>query len=117
MSLFNTHSLEVTRYDSVSIVKGRHVPGSDSTTSINITASVQPLTGNEISTLPENRRSTSSYKIFTETELKITNSATGLKPDRVTLFGNLCEIIRVQAWQNGLIPHYECIASEINDKP
>lgn len=117
MSLFNTFSLVVTRYDSVSIVKGRHVPENDITSTINITASAQPLTGKEMETLPENRRNTSAYKIFTRTELKTTDDATGLKPDRMTLFNKLCEIIQVQPWQNGLINHYECIASEIDDKP
>jgi len=117
MSLFNSFALEVTRYDSVSIVKGRHISGSDTTSTINITASAQPLTGKEMETLPENRRNTSAYKVFTETELQTSNDATGLKPDRLTLFGKLCEIIQVQAWQNGLINHYECIASEIDDKP
>lgn len=116
MSLFNTFSLEVTRYDSVSIVKGRHVPGSDATSTINISASVQPLSGSEISTLPENRRETSSYKIYTETELKTASGSENLKPDRLTLYGKLFEIIQVKGWQNGLIPHYECIASEINGK-
>jgi len=117
MSLFNSFALEVTRYDSVSIVKGRHVPGSDITSTINITCSAQPITGKEMETLPENRRNTSAYTVFTETELQTTNDATGLKPDRLTLFGKVCEIIQVQPWQNGLINHYECIASEIDDKP
>lgn len=117
MSLFNTFALEVTRYDSVSSVKGRHVPDNDVTSTINITCSAQPLTGKEMETLPENRRNTSSYRVFTETELQTTNDATGLKPDRLTLFGKLCEIIEVQPWQNGLINHYSCVASEIDDKP
>lgn len=117
MSLFNTFALVVTRYDSVSIVKGRHVPDDDITSTVDIECSAQPLSGKEMETLPENRRNTSAYTVFTETELKTNDDDTELKPDRLTLFGKLCEIIAVQPWQNGLINHYECIASEIDDKP
>ena len=36
------------------------------------------------------------------------------KPDRVVIFGKSYDIIKVDAWQNNVIPHYKAIASLID---
>lgn len=112
-------SLVVTRYTSISIVNGRHVPTSDTTTSFNITASVQPLDGKTVATLPENIRENESYRIYTSTELFPTreDATPQLKADRVTLFNKLFEVIKVEKWQNSILPHFNCVVVKIDDKP
>ena len=111
--------LTVNRNTSLSIVKGQHDPTNDVWDSFQIKASVQPLDGKTLATLPENQRTLETYRVYTSTELKTIREkeVPKLKADRITIFGRLFEVIRVDNWQNGLINHYKAIVSGIDAQP
>lgn len=85
-------ALVVTRHAPATRVLGRGVAGSTST--INLTASVQPVTGRDLKTLPEGRHATDCRKLISVTELKVT--------DTVTLNGDVFEVYKVKQWTDGL---------------
>jgi len=116
MSLFNTLDIEVTRYLSVSIVKGRHVPSGDVTETLNDKGTIQPITAKEMQTLPENRREGGTYKVYTSIALKTTDTAGVLKADRLLINSKVYEVVQVQDWQNNIINHYKSFVSLIDDK-
>ena len=62
-----------------------------------ITASIQPLSGEEMLELPEARREKEVYKMFTSTQV---NTVTSENPDQVQFFGKVFEIYEVKPWQN-----------------
>ena len=112
MSSFRVYTLSGTRYAAGSWTKGIYAPGTSSP--IQFTASVQPLSGREKLTLPEGAREKAEYRLYTSFELQTLNEKAVKSADRVTLFGKLYEIIRVEPWQNNIIPHYKAIASLID---
>lgn len=107
----------VKRYASGQYVNGIWQDGQ--VTNINIKASVQPLNLDEIEYLPEGRRSSKSFKIYTDTELfpalqeKEGQQATN--PDVIVISGKDYEIIRVLPYQSGVINHYKCYAVEVGE--
>jgi hypothetical protein len=112
VSSFRTYTIDGKRFAAGSNDKGRYVPGADS--DIQFTASVQPLSGHEKLTLPEGVREKSAYRLYTSFQLFTSREGDNKKADRVTLFGETYEIIRVDVWQNKVIPHYKAIASLID---
>lgn len=96
-----------------SYVNGRWVEGSyvDST----ITASIQPLVGEELQMLPEDRREQESYKMYTST---IVQTITTANPDQVLFRGKKFEVIQVFPWQNTSIffpvQHYKYICMRLD---
>jgi hypothetical protein len=80
------------------------------TSTFDIRASVQPLKPKEMETLPEGRRNSQAYRIYTDIELHTTRHQ---NPDRVELFGEEFEILSVAVWQNGIISHYKAIAVKL----
>jgi len=112
MSSFRTYILSGIRYAASTRVKGQVSPGA--TSSIEFTASVQPLTGKEKLALPEGVRENATYRLYTDYELKTADESGNKKADRVTIFSKTYEIIIVEIWQNKVIPHYKAIASLID---
>ncbi len=82
-------------------------------TQINIEASVQPATGKETMLLPENRRETEHYKIYTDTELFTAEKGSSQSPDRVVYVGNDYEVTKLGRWQNGIINHFKYMISKV----
>lgn len=74
---------------------------------IPITASIQPLTGEELEMLPEARREKEIYKMFTSFQVQ---TLTDENPDQVQFFSKTFEIYEVKPWQNNanftIINHY-----------
>lgn len=88
----------------------------NSPTVINITASYQPTTGEEMLSIPEDRRNKKVYSFFTSSLVRVI--ASGANPDQVVVNGSLYEVFRVEPWQNrtdvfGIINHYKFYASEL----
>jgi len=75
-----------------------------------IRASVQPLKPKEMETLPEGRRNSQAYRIYTDVEL---HTVRDQNPDRVELFGEEFEILSVEVWQNQVIPHFKAVAVKL----
>ena len=112
MSSFRTYTITGKRYAASTNTKGRWVDGADSP--ISFKASVQPLRGNELLTLPEGQREKETYRLYTSFQLFTANESDKKKPDRVTIFDKEFDIIKVDVWQNKVIPHYKAIESLID---
>lgn len=109
---FSVFTVSGKRKSAPSNSEGTFVPGVE--TDISFKASVQPITGKELMSLPEGRREKENYNLFTDFSLRTVDEDGNTNPDTVTLFGKDFEIIRVDVWQNKVIPHYRAIASSIN---
>jgi len=90
---------------------------------INATASVQPVTGDEVMLIPEARRDKENYSFFTSTQIF---GVTTQNPDQVTVLkspftGLVFEAIQIFDWQNNntFIPvnHYKYIALRLHPLP
>ena len=98
----------VTRYAAGDFVDGYWVEGSG--TPLNIEASVQPLKPHEILLLPEARRNQEAFKIYTDEELFVSEPVAGTNSDKITINGEIFEIISVSTYGSDVIPHYKAIA-------
>lgn len=93
-------------------VQGRWVP-TKNTSTVTITASVQPIDGDMLQILPEGERSMEMRTLYTTTKLN-TVKETGLKvPDVVCIDGGEWEVHRVEQWQP-LLDHYKCLIVRMN---
>lgn len=77
---------------------------------ISFKASVQPLAGDDMASLPEGRREVEAYKIYSKDfEIKTVDENGQKNPDRLELFddGRFYEVFNVEVWQNNVISHYK----------
>jgi hypothetical protein len=89
---------------------GRPTPATE--TQFTIVGSIQPTTGKDLEAVPENRRDSALYKIYTTSELVI--ATTGRQnSDRLSLFGEDYEVISKLPWQNSLINHFKYIVGRV----
>jgi hypothetical protein len=109
--------LNIYRKSAGSYVNGLWVEGSETT--IPITASIQPASGEEMLSLPEGRRNRKTYCLFTSTKIElIRGSGNSTNPDQIQIYGERYEIIKVEPWQNNpavfsITNHYRIIASAL----
>lgn len=83
---------------------GKWVEGSEIT--FEIQASVQPIKGlsdNEMQSIPEARRQSGMYRIYTNTELL--PSGLNEQPDRAVIFSEEYEVYVINKWDNNVINH------------
>jgi hypothetical protein len=96
------------RFQSGGYSNGRWTEGVYTDTSI--TSSIQPMKGEEMQELPEGRRESEGYRLFTSA---LINTVTDVNPDLVLFFGKTFEVVQVLPWQNsqalGLVHHYQYI--------
>lgn len=78
-----------------------------------ITASVQPLRGKEMEMLPEARRESQAYKLYTDTQLFTVDTTTNKNPDQVQINGDWHEVLIVEDWQNEILNHYKVIVVKL----
>jgi len=91
--------------------QGRYVQDAPDTT-FTIKASRQPLSGSDTNLLPEGKRETETYKLYTTT--KLYGALQGnVNSDIVIIDDEDYEVIKVEAWQNNVINHYKVIVSKI----
>jgi len=92
-----------------SYVSGVFVEGSETTLSIQ--ASIQPVSGQDMVSIPEGRRSSDMVKVYTDTSLFSQGDAgSGQSPDRVVWLGKDYEIYTKDVRQMGVISHYKYFA-------
>lgn len=114
MSLFNTHTLTVTRKTPGSYINGKWVPGSSSTFSIQ--TSWQPATGKDLEVLEEGKRQTVTYKAYPVEEIRAADPLTESEGDMITgLDGYQYEVIMVAPNQNNLIEHHKVLAQRVKE--
>ena len=71
---------------------------------VDFKASLQPVTANEMQTLPEGRRDRTTYKAYTKTDLKTVSI--GEQISDIVLDGSeRYEVVAAMRWRNGLINH------------
>ena len=114
MGMIPRKTLEVKRFAAGSWSGGRYTPGADS--SLNIEASVQPLRGKEIQLLPEARRESQAYKLYSDTQLLTTDTSGSKKADQVKIGGVFHEVLIVEDWQNTIIDHYKIVVVRMSGK-
>lgn len=106
--------LTLSRVDGADTQDTRGALVSPSRTNTSITASVQPITGQELLNFPENQRVRQPIRLFTETELKTVSQANVTESDIVIRGGINYIISTVEDWTGGDVPadmkHYRVIA-------
>ena len=93
---FKTGDYVVTQRAKGSHLKGRAVAGATST--LTISASVQPANGRDLQRLPEERRSVETRVIYTRTELRVGAQDAAFESDLVAIDGKNWEVQNVQDW-------------------
>ena len=91
-----------------SITNGIFTEGATST--INITASIQPLKPSEIQQLPEGRRNRKVFWVITSTKLNVVSTT---NPDIITVGTENFELDSAEEWQNNVINHYKYMAMKV----
>lgn len=90
---------------------------------INATASMQPTKGIEVDLIPEGRRDSQTYKMYTSTEIF---GITTQNPDQITVLkapftGIVYEVIQIFDWQNNanfnITNHYKYIMMRLQPLP
>lgn len=76
-----------------------------------IMASVQALKPEDVQQLPEGRRNSKLFFIFTDTRLNLVTSA---NPDIVVVDSENYEVDKEEVWQNGVINHYKYLIVKVN---
>lgn len=92
-----------------SYVDGTYVEAVGAT--ITIQASVQPLTGKEVLSLPEGRREKDAFTLYTDTSLVSLQDTQN--PDRVVISGKEYEVVKKESWQNNVINHYKYLVVKL----
>ena len=113
MNILRKHILTVTREDPghYGDNDGIWYPGDTST--FTIRASVQPLRPDEIELLPDGRRMSEAFRIYTATPLRLAVEGSNENADKVEIYGNMYEVFSQETWQNKLIDHYKIIVLKI----
>jgi hypothetical protein len=104
---FSTGAYTVTRAAQGSYSSGRYVAAA--TAQLNIDASVQPLTGRQLRSLPEAFHSENTKAIYTSTLLRTRTPTTA--PDIVAIGGENYEVFQVDTWTLHGATHYEVLAA------
>lgn len=63
--------------------------------------------------LPEGRRQTEAFRLYTETRLIAANDNTGVNADLVEYEGADYEVLSVDRWKNGILPHYKIVVVKL----
>lgn len=107
-------TLTLNRVDGASTQDTRGALVSPSRTNTSITASVQPITGQELLNFPENQRVRQPIRLFTEAELKTVSQENKTEADIVIRGGINYIISTVEDWTGGDVPadmkHYRVVA-------
>lgn len=104
-------SFMVTRVKPGSYVNGRWVE--ESTIPFEIKASKQPVSVNDLQSLEEGRRSSATYKFYTDTELFTADVTTGRNADKIEINSVMHEVIKVDPFLSGIISHYRVIVAKV----
>ena len=79
-----------------------------------VKANIQPLRGQELENLPEAQRTKKAIRVYVETKLQTASESDAQRADRFELLGHTYEIWQVEDWFNTDLPHYKCIATQVD---
>lgn len=88
---------------------GRAVAGSTST--LTITAGVQPASGRDLQRLPEGRRTIETRVVYTITPLLTGGKGAANEADLISIEGATYEVELAQKWSSST-PYYRCIVQQ-----
>lgn len=98
---FSTGTYTRTRYAPGTVTNGVGARGAPALASI--VASVQPITGKDLQSLPEGRRADEAKAVFTTSELRVA--------DRVAIGGDVLEVDKVEQWDAFGATYYRAVCS------
>ena len=112
MSLFNTKEIAVTRYSDGNFDTPDGSWQEGTIEEFNIKGTWQPANGKDQQALPEGRRSSSVYKLYTNTELRITDPELEVTGDTVIspVSGKKYILFGAGDYTNDLIKHHKYLA-------
>jgi hypothetical protein len=96
-------SYAVTRHATGTLALGRYTAGA--TSSLTITAVVQPLSGRDLESLPEGRSASDTRVVHTATALQVN------PPDVVTIGGEAYAVYHVERWELRGRVFFRCYAA------
>lgn len=102
MGLLETEEITITRVLNGTTLKGQWEAG-DKDIFPNVLVNIQPLTGKELLQLPESDREKAIAKIYSKTEIKLSDKITR------TLDGLNYELLEVRDWTKFSLPHFRGI--------
>jgi len=76
-------------------------------TALEVKASVQPSSSNDLQMLPEGRRVYKSFTLYSRQEIK--------EQYRLTIYGDLYECVHAEPWKNGIIPHFKAVFQKVEE--
>lgn len=96
---------------------GQRVNGkwTETSTTANITGSVQPVSGKDTQFLPENRRDTGVVKVYSKEPLSVSIEGSNTPGDVVIWAGKKWEVFQELVYANGLINHHKYFAAYIGE--
>jgi hypothetical protein len=103
------HIVAVTSFATGTLVDGVYTEGASSATTI--MASVQPANARDLQCLPEGRRTSKTYRLYSDSSLNALQ--TTQNPDRVTLTDGVYEVVTKDPWKNGVIEHYKYLVVKV----
>ena len=96
IALLASGTYTVTRPGPTGLASGRRVAGV--TTSFSIVASVQPASGRQMDRLPEGLREREGMTLWTTTDLRTAQVASGIEADLVSIDGSTFEVVAIDRW-------------------
>lgn len=106
---FKTGEYTVTRRAAESLSSG--VASAGSSTTFEIEACVQPISGRDLLALREGQRAEETKVIFTETALRTRTSAGAA--DRISIDGDTYEVFNVRKWDTPEETFYKALAAKV----
>lgn len=79
-------------------------------TEVTFTGSVQPVSAHELLALDIGRQNVGKLKIYSNSKIFVSRTATDKSGDLILWDGKLYEVIQENYYANGLIPHYKYFA-------
>lgn len=111
--LGNKQTLTVKRSDASQQITG-HLLQPGTITTFTIETTVQPASKTDLDSLPEGRRTTETFKIYPDKELITADQPSQQNSDVVEYNGEDYLVIKVENWQNSIIPHYKAMMVKQN---
>ena len=104
-------TLSVKRLQTGSYVGGFWVEGGLVDPAPTILASVQPASQDDMALLPEGRRVSGAYRLFTDSALLLANGSQNA--DRIEIKGADYEVMAESDWDNAIIPHRSYLIARV----
>lgn len=103
----------IQRHTGGGYTNGEWAPGG--MVSVDITASVQPASREDLINLPEGRRLSDYIRLYTSTELyTVSEGDQPQQPDQFDWHGHTYECVEVGMWQNRIVSHWKCLFRKVS---